>query len=58
MRFALWDCAHFCSLCDGTGWAGCLDGSGVAGWRKGSEPLGEAWLFEGAIRMGMWEKAR
>lgn len=36
--------AHFCSLFEGIG---PVVAAGSAGRRKGSAPVGEAWLFEG-----------
>lgn len=38
--------AHFCSLFEGIG---AVVPAGSAGRRKGSAPVGEAWLFEGTI---------
>jgi hypothetical protein len=49
--------AHRCSLLDGTGCVR-LYGSGDDGITKGSEPLGEAWLFAEAIRKGIFENLR
>ena len=51
---------HLCSLLDGTGtdapgFVALLVGEEVvvAGRRNGSAPLGEAWLFEAAVRKGI-----
>lgn len=48
---------HRCNFPDGIGCAG-FDGSAEEGRRNGSEPLGEAWLFEGAIWKSMLENLR
>jgi hypothetical protein len=56
IAFSLLFMAHRCSLPDGTG-CDCFD-SGDEGSMKGNEPLGDAWLFAGAIRKAILENLR
>lgn len=45
-------------LLAGIGLGGRAGTGGIGGWRKGREPVGEAWFVEGERRCGVWERRR